>query len=128
MTLSEAAAKLKISRQAVYAAIHTTKKLKAEKIKGRILIARDSVTAYKKIKHLRKYSLFQGKPLFDTEKGEISIREASKMFRVSSQRLYYLVRVGKIPSYRKKRAYVLNIKDLEEGLEKHKRKVYSSYK
>lgn len=128
LTIAQAAKKLRVTRQAVYVAISKTKKIKAEKVKGRFLIAPEELDNYKRIKFSRKYSVFSGKPLYETEKGEISVNDAAKMFRISAQRLYYLLRIGKIPSTRKNSAYILQLKDVEKSLENYKKRGYFSWK
>jgi hypothetical protein len=125
LTIAQVAKKLKVTNQAVYVAITKTKKINAIKVNNKYKVLPSEVSAYIKKKHRREYSLFKGKPLYDTEKGEVSIKQAAKMCKINFQRIYYLVRTGKIEYFKRGAAYILDKDQVMKVIKKYPSRNYS---
>ena len=117
-SITEAARRQGVTRQAIYVAIKQ-KKLKANKASTRWTIRREDLEEYKKNKYSRTKSVFNGELLFDNEKGFYSINQAAVMLSVPAQKIYYATRTGQLKASRKGAAWVIHTNDIREYKEKH---------
>jgi len=112
MSVSEAAKVKKVTRQAIYLAIRL-KRLRAYKQEDKWQIFMSDLKEYDKNKFSRvHHSKINGKPVFDEEKGYMSVDTAAKKLNVPKQTIYYAVRTGKLKASRKNAAWVIHVKDL----------------
>jgi excisionase family DNA binding protein len=121
----EAAKILNISRTAVQMAIKS-KKLKARKEKNYYLIEKEDINDYIYNRFSRDKSYFGGELRYDSDKGEISIKNASKYSGIKGTHLYYAIKQGYLPVKRKGTSYVLYINDVNQykmNLQKYKKRV-----
>ena len=118
-TLAEAGKYLSVGRYAIYIAIKK-KRIKAIKNGGRWTINAQDLEEYKLNKFSRKFSTYNGKPLFEKEKGECSAAEAAKILGCSIQHLYYACRTNKITTSKKRATWVINENDIIEYRKKMK--------
>jgi len=111
-TLDECGQYGNVTRQAVYLAIRK-KKLKAKKVKGRWWISKKEYDIYRLNKFNRDTFKHNGEYIYDMEQGHFSVQQVCKIFTCtlkrpySQQRLYYLLRSGKIRGFRKGAAWVI---------------------
>lgn len=117
LTLAQASKYLDITRGGVWMAIKA-KRLKAVKNQGpkgfRWEMTIEDLEEYKKSRFSRDHSFYEGSPLFDKEKGEISIAKASQILVCPMQKLYYACRRNKVKHTKKNCHWVININDLPE--------------
>lgn len=113
LTITELAKSKNLSRQAIYLAIKK-KNLPALKDGLTWLISTDEFKKYQSLKWNRSKSTYKGKLLFDNEKGTYSLRQVAKMLGVHEQKLYYATRMKYLKASRKGKAWIIDIKDLEE--------------
>lgn len=120
LTLSQASKLFGVTRQALWMAINKGL-LKGVMYKGSWIIDRDDLIEYESLKYSRERSRFNGMPLYDKEKGELSIHEAARLIGERPQRLYYLIRKGAIPAARKGSVIVIEYETLKKiyGLEQN---------
>mgnify|MGYP001611166240 CR=1 FL=1 len=112
-TLANAGKILKIGRYAVWNAVKKNR-IKGVKVGGQWSFTRKQLEAYKKSRYDRKYSKIGDDMLYDKDKGEYSINEASKLLECPVQHLYYACRSNKIHSIKKRYAWVINISDMDK--------------
>lgn len=125
VTITEAARRNNVTRQAIYVAIKLNK-LKARKETTRWTIHLDDLEEYRKQKYSRTKSTFNGELLFDNNKGYFSVNQVAEMLNVPAQKIYYATRIGLMTAHRKGAAWVIHSDDVknyrENYLEKSKRK------
>ena len=107
VTITEAARRNNVTRQAIYVAIKLNK-LKARKETTRWTIHLDDLEEYRKQKYSRKKSVFNGELLFDNNKGYFSVNQVAEMLEVPAQKIYYATRVGLMQAQRKGAAWVIH--------------------
>lgn len=112
-SVSEAAKRVGCSPQALYFAI-TNNRVFAIKINGRWQIDIYSLYSYIQNRWSRRLSRFDNAPLFDVSKGEISIEETSQKIGLTYSQVYYALKKNYIPHVRKRKSYILNVKDIEK--------------
>lgn len=110
LTVSEAAQKHNITKQAIFFAIKM-KRLSASKENNIWLISQDALKEYFDTKYCRSNSKKEGKLIFDKAKGFYSITEAADFLGKNTNNIYYLVRTGKLKSHRHGTAII--IQDVE---------------
>lgn len=110
LTISQAAKKNGITRQAIFFAIKM-KRLTAKRINDTWLVSESDLKEYAESKYSRSKSRNEGDLIFDKSKGFYSISEAAKYLGKNTNHIYYLVRMGKLQSHRQGTAIV--IKDTE---------------
>lgn len=115
ISIKKAAELSKVTQQAIYVAIKK-KKLKASKNGSRWSIQVKDLKEYRKNRYSREYSFYEGKPIFDKEKGFYSIREVAEILKVPKQKIYYATRENQIISSRKGGALVIHIDDVVKYL------------
>lgn len=114
-----------MSRSAIVMAIRK-KRLKALKNKNRWLVLRIDMEEYRKGRFSRIFQTHNGKLVFDKSKGLLSLKEVRDMFQESlgmnypSQRLYYLLRLGKLKAFRCGSTWVVRLPDALDLLEKER--------
>ena len=112
ISLTEASEYAHVTRQAIYLALKK-RGLVAQKYKGRWYLTKKDIDDYR----LTKYDRSKTNNI-KIEEGEFTIKQASKILslpqreggtgvRVSTQKLYYLIRTGQIKSFKKGAALVL---------------------
>lgn len=111
ISITEAAERSGVSRQAVYVAIQNDK-LPAIKQTTRWVIALKDLEEYRKNKYSRKKSTYNGELLFDNDKGYYSINQVAEMLDVKPQKIYYATRAGLIKGSRKGAAWVIHIDEV----------------
>ncbi len=87
-------------------------RLKGEKIDGKWMLKYQDFIDYINSRWDRKYSKFNDEPLYNREKGEYSVEEASRLLCMNIQRVYYALRNGKINGFKKKKSWVIRIQDI----------------
>lgn len=102
-SITEASRLMGVTRQAIYVAITKAKRLEAYKIGARWKVNEEALDRYKGIKYKRF-----------SETGFYYLPEAAKKLGISAQRLYYLVRIGKIKCVYNTIPYLIDEKELEE--------------
>ena len=112
VSITEAAKLNNVTRQAIYVAIKLNK-LKATKETTRWTINLDDLDEYRTQKYSRAKSIFDGKLLFDNQKGFFSINQVAEMLSVPAQKIYYATRVGLLKASRKGAAWVIHTTDIE---------------
>ena len=120
ISMKQAAKLSKCTVGAIFLAIKN-KRLKATREGLRWWIQKEDLVSYRKNKYSRMRSIYQGKPLFDKEKGEYSITEAAKELGITVAMAYHYVRCKRFPFTRKGVSYVIQIEDVKrfkEELEK----------
>jgi hypothetical protein len=100
---------------AVYAAIRTGK-LKAYRKNSHWYITISDFLDYRDRKYSREYSTHEGKPLYDREKGEMSINDAAKIIGISYGATYGHCKSGRLPYKKKGSAYVIDMEELKKFL------------
>jgi excisionase family DNA binding protein len=112
VSITEAARRNNVTRQAIYVAIKLNK-LKAQKESTRWTIHVDDLEDYRKTKYSRTKSTFNGELLFDNQKGFYSINQVAKLLGVPAQKIYYATRIGLMKAQRKGAAWVVHQEDLD---------------
>lgn len=112
VTITEAARRNNVTRQAIYVAIKLNK-LKARKETTRWTIHLDDLEEYRKQKYSRTKSTFNGELLFDNNKGYFSINQIAELLNVPAQKIYYATRIGLLKAHRKGAAWVVHNEDLK---------------
>ena len=128
VTVVEAAKIKKVTRQAIYIAIKQNK-LRVYKNGKKFKVNLLDLKEYDEQRYSRDTSVCEeGKLIFDTKKGQISVERAAEMIGVPTQKLYYAVRVGWLKATRKKSAWVIDTADLFEYEETYLKKQLSKKK
>lgn len=116
VSITQAAAINKVTRQAIYVAIKLNK-LKATKDSTRWTIHLDDLEAYRQGKYSRSKSMFQGELVYDANKGFHSVNQVADMLRVPAQKIYYATRIGQLKAQRKGAAWVMHKDDVKQYAE-----------
>jgi excisionase family DNA binding protein len=112
MTINEVLDRVRISRQAIYFAIHS-KKLKAMKIGGRLYIDEGDLIEYRNNLYSRDKSMFKGDLLYDVSQGTYSLKRAAEYLGIKYGQLYHFARKKKIKHERKRTAWIFKKEDLD---------------
>ena len=112
MNLNEIREEYGINPQCVKNAIHK-QRLKAKKVNGRWMIKETDLHHYLDNRHSRKLSRINGALIFDKEKGEYSVNEASNILKCNPQHVYYACQSKKIKCSKKSKAWVIKLDDIE---------------
>ena len=121
LTVSQAAKKNNLTRQAIFFAIKTNR-LNAKKENGIWLITEKDLNEYFNQKYSRSKSKREDELIFDKSKGFYSISEAADFLGKKTNHIYYLVRMGKLKSHRRGAAIVIIETDLQSYSEFHTKK------
>jgi excisionase family DNA binding protein len=109
---------MQVTRQAVFTAIYN-KRLKAFKEGKFWRIKKEIADEYVKTKYNRKFSTYNGRLIFDNEKGFYSMQQVANMLGIGYHQLYFAVQMGRIKYQRKGASYVFHMSDIVEFKEKH---------
>jgi excisionase family DNA binding protein len=113
----------KLTRQAIYNAIKANR-LKAVKVSGKWRVSKADFDGYRLTKYSREFRQIDGELVFSVDKGHFSVLQVSKAIShhlgrpYPQQRIYYLLRMGKLKAMRKGVAWVIMREDAEELLQK----------
>lgn len=111
LSMRQAAILSKCTVSAISALIKK-KRIKAQRHENRWWIQKEDLYDYWRTKYSRSYSTFEGNLLHDKKKGEYSASEAAKEARINVQRMYYYIRMGRLPYKKRGGAYVIQIQDI----------------
>ena len=98
--VSQAAVRCGIGRKAIFKAIKK-ERLIGTLHKRRWYVTEEALKIYLEGKFSREYSTFEGQPLYDTKKGEISINHFAKLIGSDPAHVYYLLRKKRIQGRKK---------------------------
>lgn len=112
-TISETSKMCNVSRQAVYIAIKK-KRLKAQLISRVWIIAKEDIEIYRASRYNRENSKINGEPVFDIVNGYLSVNHISKLFGLSTQHIYYLLRTGQLHAAKKGSAWVVKFEEVKK--------------
>jgi excisionase family DNA binding protein len=110
LSMTQIAEKYNVTRQSVYLAI-AKGKLKACQIGNVWRIMDRDYQEYRMQKYNRMRSKFNGLPLFQADKQELSCHQVAKLFGVLPQHVYYLIRSNQIPFEKRGTAIILKYED-----------------
>lgn len=113
--VKEAAQIMGITIQSVYQAIRYTT-LKAKKINDVLYTTNEWIEEYRK--HLcskQEHSRYNGRNVFDKEKGEYSLQMASEMTSIPVHTLYYMIDTGKIKAFRRGVYWVITDQEIQRA-------------
>lgn len=113
LTISQAAKKNDVTRQAIYFAIKM-KRLKAKKENDTWMICECDLREYQESRYCRSKSRKEGELIFDKSKGFYSIAEAAKYLNRNTNHVYYLVRMGRLKTHRQGAAIVIQDTELHK--------------
>ncbi|MFI0477791.1 MAG: helix-turn-helix domain-containing protein [Candidatus Rhabdochlamydia sp.] len=116
LTISQAAKKHGVTRQAIFFAIKM-KRLNATKENDTWLLSEKDLKEYSKNKYCRSNSRKEGELIFDKSKGYYSITEAAKFLGKNTNHIYYLVRMGTLKSHRQGASIVIQDVELHKYAE-----------
>jgi len=111
LTIQEAATKENVTKAAIYLAVRKGK-LKSKKVKGRWMIKEKDLIEYIENKWNRNLSVYNGEPLFNPSKGELSVNSVADTLGVKPQAIYHRLRAGIINGFRKGSSWVIRKCDL----------------
>ena len=109
-----------VTYQAVIMALKS-QKLKGIKKNGKWYINSKDVEEYKKNKYVREKSVRNGELVFDPDKNEYSTFQAACLLKCKIQRIYYLLRLGRLKGSRKGSTWVITENNVNDYLEKLKK-------
>jgi excisionase family DNA binding protein len=112
VTITEAAMKHNVTRQAIYVAIKQ-RKLKAYRRTSRWMISLDDLNNYRGSRYSRSKSVHNGELIFDQDKGYYSVNQVASMLNVPRQKIYYALRSGFIKAVQKGSAWVIHKDEVE---------------
>lgn len=121
LKIPEAALIMGITQQAVYKQIRRYA-LKATKILGVTHTTLDWIEEYNKHKHSKgRHSIFNGRPVFDEEKGEYSVCMVAE--RLGVDRMFVLNRIlkGEIIAFKRGSYYVIRDEHLQLYLQEQEK-------
>jgi excisionase family DNA binding protein len=127
MSISECAEYGNVGRQAIFLAIKK-QKLKAAQINGRWRINKSDYEEYRLDRYNRQKHKVDGERVFDVESGLLTAdqvrtvlsHETKTVFTINH--IYYLLRTGDLPSYRKGKAWVISMPDVQAFIEKYRKR------
>jgi predicted DNA-binding protein YlxM (UPF0122 family) len=123
ISVSEAAKKFRITRQAIY---HAIKIGKIETIKSldSWKVSLSSIKSYRKKRYNRSTTMIDGKLLYDNSKHLYSAAQLAKILKVHHQMIYYYIKNKDLPYFRHgKASIVIHCDDFE-----HFKKLYCTKK
>ena len=137
LTLRQAAEYAHVTRQAIYLALRN-RGLTALKANGRWYIKRGDIDEYRKSKYDRSKRRIEGELVHDLDKGNFSVMHLAKIFSLpisegglgrpyTTQRIYYLLRIGEIKALRKGATWIIpkeevvRLYEREKGMERGQR-------
>jgi predicted site-specific integrase-resolvase len=103
-----------VTRQAVYLAIKKGKLKAYRDLDWFFRVTEEAITEYKQNLFSRDKSKFNEGPLYDTEKGEYSLRKAAEYLGIQYCSLYNHMKHERIKATRKGAAWIFHQSDLDE--------------
>jgi excisionase family DNA binding protein len=120
ITVKEAAQLLGIQIAAVQFAIRKGRLHRIMDVNGyNVKLDYDEVAKYADSRYSRSESRFNGSLLFDKERGFYSVKECAKILCVTKQRLYLIIRQGRIKTERKGFQLVITLEAIRAYKEKY---------
>jgi hypothetical protein len=117
MNVTQACRKYGVCRQSIFICIYNNR-LKAKKVNGRWWFTVKDWNDYLSSKYHRKFSMKDGKKIYDIEKGIMSTSMIAHHFALDKQQIYYLLRKGVIPYKKSGSSYVILREDVSNALHK----------
>lgn len=123
LSVKMAASKARLTSQGIMVAVKSGR-LKAKRgEKGKWTISLKDLKDYQDSRYCRSFSKkSNGQPLFDNDKGFYSVPQISKISGITTQRIYYLIRKGKLKSKKYEWSYIIDIKEFEKVKKTERRK------
>lgn len=112
-SISDAAKLLNCTRQAIYLSV-LKKKINSQKVNGKWTVTIDDIKEFQKNKYDRKFSTYQDRPLYEEDKGEMSVKYAAEKIKVPAQKLYYAIRSKKMNAFKKNCTWIIKVDELNE--------------
>ena len=109
--IATAAEILGITVQTLYQATWNGK-LKYKMVKGIKLTTEKWVQEYKDNRFNREIILFQGKPIFDVDKGRLSVKMVSEILEISVRTVHFFIAKGMLKTTRTGYFHVIARKDM----------------
>ncbi len=113
LSIKEGARLLLTTKAAIRQAIFV-KRIPAKKIKNQWFVEWKDLEEFKKTKHYRDLSRYNGELVFDKNKDEYSVKEAAKLLNEPDQQIYYACRKKRINTSRKGTYWVIKMDDIME--------------
>ena len=110
LSLPQAANLAGVTRQAIYVAGRKNRLKMSKGEDGKWYVNRGDLLEYQ----ATKYSSIDGKLLYDNKKGFYSVRQAADLLEVPIQRIYYLIREGRMKAFQKKSHWVICFKAIQD--------------
>jgi excisionase family DNA binding protein len=123
MTLKETAEYGHVTRQAIYSALKK-KLIKGEKIGNQWFIKKVDYDAYRMGRHNIMNKRIAGNRIYNEDGGMFPVIYAARMLgeitrsRFTTQRVYYMIRCGRIRAHRIGTAWMIKQEDIDSYLEK----------
>jgi predicted DNA-binding protein YlxM (UPF0122 family) len=113
LSIPQAAKQQKVTRQAIYEAIRKKRLIaKKDEHDWKWQINIKDLEEYNNHKFDRKKSTFEGGPLYDSSKGEYSVKEIAKYLKTTPNQIYYAVKRGYLKAFQKSAAWVIKMEDV----------------
>jgi len=122
LSISQASKRYKVSRQAIFLCIQKGR-LKASVIDKKWRFTVNAWNEYIDSKYHRRFSVRDGKKMYDIDEGILSPSMISERFGIHKQKVYYLVRKGIIPSERIGSAYIIQEQNFLKYMSTAKKKL-----
>lgn len=119
LSIAEVSDLLEISRAAVYQAVKRGRLTSFIGSDGFSKVAYSDVSHYVDSKYNRTESRVNGMLIFDKKQGYYSIKECAALLGIKKQRVYFLIRAGKIKADRRGVQFVVSMSVIRAYLEKH---------
>lgn len=114
LSITQAAKHQNVTRQAIYEAIRKKRLIaKKDEYDWKWQINIKDLEEYNNHKFDRKKSTFEGRPLYDSSKGEYSVKEIAKYLETTPSEIYYAVRRGYLKAFQKSAAWIIKMEDVE---------------
>jgi excisionase family DNA binding protein len=98
------------TKAAIYQALYLGK-LKGKREKTHWQIKKSDLIAYHKNKYNSDSRIYEGRPIYSMEKGELSPLHVAKLWGSHRTYIYFLIRRGYLPAFRKGKSYVIKRED-----------------
>lgn len=112
VTVDEASNYYRLRPRSIKIAIKKNR-IKAQKFNGKWTIHINDLKQYKKNRYSKEFSTFNGKPLIDKEKGELTVTKCAELTGFKKQQIYHALRKNYLNSTRKGSAWIITLDDLK---------------
>lgn len=121
LSIDQAAAIMHCTRLAVYKAIRKNRltahkiwiKYKTGSTRFKWHVTKEDLDKYNETRYQRKFSKYKGKPLYDKEKGEYSVKEVSEILKMPREWIYNKIKSKRMDASKKRSAWIINISEVE---------------